>query len=342
MPRAVRDDEVVGRDLEALEEPVLVAHELPQAPVALRLAVGEGLGALGLHHPGRRLDDAVVGKGDGVGKAAAELVERALVRGAPAATAAPVPMRARVDRSSSNRGEVGHAFGCEVMTSSINGAPGPPRQRWAARAARTLARTMSMCRRRWKWASEYASGMSICRTSCSSRVELRQEAVELLGRLRLGERHVGRLHLAIPAVDLAAGPPAVGGRHDLEEGKSSASRGSEHDLQPVHQARRPEREIAHEEGGAVPVEAQRLVAQGKVGEVRRGELARALEHARAASAAAWRSRAGGRSGRGGSPDGPPGWRRRASRSDLSRGEIALEAQRAFGKDEPGEEGNSAR
>ena len=76
VPGAVRDDDVLGADLEALEEPVLVAHQLAQAAVALGLAVGEGLRALGLDHPRRRVDEPVVREGRRVREAAAELVER--------------------------------------------------------------------------------------------------------------------------------------------------------------------------------------------------------------------------------------------------------------------------
>ena len=75
MPRAVRHNNVIRRDLEVLEEPVLVDHQLAQAPVPLRLAVGQGRGALGLHHVGRGLDHALVGEGGGIGMAAAEFEE---------------------------------------------------------------------------------------------------------------------------------------------------------------------------------------------------------------------------------------------------------------------------
>ena len=80
VPRAVGDDEVLRRDLEALEERVLVADQLAQAAVALVIPVGQRLGALGLHHPGGSLDDAVVREGRGIREAAAELVERVLDR----------------------------------------------------------------------------------------------------------------------------------------------------------------------------------------------------------------------------------------------------------------------
>jgi len=63
--------------LHLLEELVLVADQLPQAAVALRLAVRHGRRALGLHHVGGGLDHAFVGERGGIGIAAAELVEGA-------------------------------------------------------------------------------------------------------------------------------------------------------------------------------------------------------------------------------------------------------------------------
>jgi len=73
---AVGDDEIVGADLEPLEEAVLVAYQLAQAAVALRLAVGERLGALGPDHPGGGVDQTVVREGRGIREAAPELVLR--------------------------------------------------------------------------------------------------------------------------------------------------------------------------------------------------------------------------------------------------------------------------
>ena len=59
---AVGDDDVLGLDLEPLEPLVLLADQLAQPPVALRLPVGHRGRALGLHHPGGRLDHPVVGE----------------------------------------------------------------------------------------------------------------------------------------------------------------------------------------------------------------------------------------------------------------------------------------
>jgi hypothetical protein len=72
VPRAIRHDDVIRRDVEVLEEPVLLDDQVAQALVALRLAVGQRRRALGLHHVGRGFDHALVRKGGGVGVAAAE------------------------------------------------------------------------------------------------------------------------------------------------------------------------------------------------------------------------------------------------------------------------------
>src|SRR5439155_1399850 len=76
MAGAVRDEDVLRRHLQALEHPVLVAHELAESVMALRIAIRQGLRPLGLHHPRGGLDHVVVRERGGVRIAAAELVAR--------------------------------------------------------------------------------------------------------------------------------------------------------------------------------------------------------------------------------------------------------------------------
>jgi len=76
MTRAVGHDHIIRRDLEVLEEPVLVADQLAQALVAEGLAVGESGRALRLHDVRGSLDHSLVGERAGVGVARPELEKR--------------------------------------------------------------------------------------------------------------------------------------------------------------------------------------------------------------------------------------------------------------------------
>src|SRR5260370_16007723 len=76
VPRAVRHDDVIRRDVEVLEEPVLLDDQVAQALVALRLAVGQSWRALGLHHVGCGFDQAFVREIGGIRLAAREFEPR--------------------------------------------------------------------------------------------------------------------------------------------------------------------------------------------------------------------------------------------------------------------------
>ena len=73
LARAVGHHDVLGRCLHQLEELVLVADQLAQPEVALRIAVGHRLRALGRHHLRGGLDHSLVRERDGVRITAAEL-----------------------------------------------------------------------------------------------------------------------------------------------------------------------------------------------------------------------------------------------------------------------------
>ena len=108
-----------GRDLEALEELVLVADELAQPEIALVIAVGEGLGALHLHHPRRGLHQAVVRERGGIGKPAAELVEGVHDRPARGRRTAAADAGARREQIvEADDGCVGH--GASILTTACH------------------------------------------------------------------------------------------------------------------------------------------------------------------------------------------------------------------------------